>query len=630
MALTDEQKKAVEGKELNKLLIAGPGTGKSETIIGFIEYANKVLGYSPSSIFILTFTRSATADIRKKINAKYKSVDTRPIVSTLHGFALRQVMKNSSIVKSLPMNFVIADDFDERYIIQEDIKRYLSIKRIDDVKDLFNKLAANWETLNADRSGWETSFTNPEFIGLWQMHREIYGYALRSELVYQLKNILVQEENPRLDGPMNVLIVDEYQDLNRCDIFVIKELSKREVKLFCAGDDDQSIYGFRYAYPEGIRRFKDDILDSEQYLFTKCFRCGSSILDFALKIIRQDPDRIPKRIESVTGEIGSSTVIRFENQDVEAAKIAEICKNLHESGIKLSEIIILLRSDRYAIFSTPIISELRRLGLSVVFKKDFFEIFESNRGRKFVSIVKLVLNINNGLALRMFIQESKGIGSKTIDNIFEVARTEKKRFSQIIYEYLNSKRSDISLTKDVVDSLNAIRTPAFITEMSSKTLTETFEALFSFVPELKTEDKEIIMELLEKEQIESLEEFSTLVSDTIGPEENDYTGIEAIRIMTMHQAKGLSADAVFVVGVEEEYLPGRGNPEEERRLLYVSVTRARKHLFITYCNNRTGRQSHSGNLQSPTSRRNLSRFIKDIPNLIIINGNEFHLPIAST
>jgi len=266
MALTDEQKKAVEGKELNKLLVAGPGTGKSETIIGFIEYANKVLGYSPSSIFILTFTRSATADIRKKVNAKYKSVDTRPIVSTLHGFALRQVMKNSSIVKSLPMNFVIADDFDERYIIQEDIKRYLSIKRIDDVKDLFNKLAANWETLNADRSGWETSFTNPEFIGLWQMHREIYGYALRSELVYQLKNILVQEENPRLDGPMNVLIVDEYQDLNRCDIFVIKELSKREVKLFCAGDDDQSIYGFRYAYPEGIRRFKDDILDSEQYL----------------------------------------------------------------------------------------------------------------------------------------------------------------------------------------------------------------------------------------------------------------------------------------------------------------------------------------------------------------------------
>ena len=630
MALTDEQKQAVEGKELNKLLVAGPGTGKSETIISFIEYANTVLGVLSNNIYILTFTRSATADIRKKVNAKYTTPESRPIVSTLHGFALRQVMKNSSIVKSLPKDFVIADDFDERFIIQEDIKRYLDIKRIEDVRDLFNKLAANWETLNADRSGWETAFSNPEFIGLWQMHREIYGYALRSELVYQLKNILVQEDNPRLDGPMSILIVDEYQDLNRCDIFVVKELAKRKVKLFCAGDDDQSIYGFRYAYPEGIRRFKDDIANSEQYLFTKCFRCDGNILDFALKIIRQDPDRIPKRIESVTGGAGSASVMHFDNQEFEAVKIAEICKTLQGTGTRLSEIIILLRSDRYAIFSTPIIAELSKQELPVVFKKDFFEIFESTRGRKFDSVIKLVLNKNNSLALRMFIQESKGIGPKTIDAIFAAARAEKKRFSQIIDEYLNAIRSDISLTKDVADSLNALRAPAFISDIASKTIFEAFEILFTMVSELKTEDKVIIMDLLEKEQISSLGDFSTLVSDTIGPEENDYTGIEAIRIMTMHQAKGLSADAVFVVGVEEEYLPGRGNPEEERRLLYVSVTRARKYLFITFCSNRIGRQSHSGNLQSPTTRRNLSRFIKDIPSLAISNGKDFQLTTGSS
>jgi len=632
MSLTKEQETAVISPANNKLLVAGPGTGKSETILGFIDYAKDRLHIDPDSIYILTFTRSATADIRKKVNSKYKETSQRPNIFTLHGFALRQVVKNSRTVKSLPKDFVIADDFDERHIIQEDIKRYLSIKHIDDVKDLFYKLAANWENLNADRTGWETTFTRPDFIGIWQEHREIYGYALRSELVYQLKNLLVFEVNPKLDSPMNVLIIDEYQDLNRCDIQVIKELSKREVKLFCAGDDDQSIYGFRYAYPEGIRRFKDDVPDSEQYLFTQCFRCDSNILNFALNVIKQDPNRIPKKIESVTGKPGEVYVLRFDNQNVEASKIAESCNVLLEKGVKASEIIILLRSDRHEIFSSVIIAELSKLGLPIVFKKDFFEVFESSRGRKFIALIKLLLNSDNNLAMRMFLQESKGIGPKTIDNIFGIARTEGKRFNQIVNEYLFNDRQDIKLAQDVTDFLRKIRDKEFVKKMTDLALDESINKIYMLIPELLSEDKKIINRFIEKEEITSLQELVSLVSDTIGQEENDYTGIEAIRIMTMHQAKGLSADAVFVVGIEDEYLPGKGNPDEERRLLYVSLTRARKYLFVTYCTNRLGQQSYSGNIPPNvhTTRRNISRFIKNIPGISIINGSEFHLTIAST
>lgn len=625
MLLTEEQEAAVQSEVLNKLLVAGPGTGKSETIIGFIDFIKKNLKVDLKSIYILTFTRSATADIRKKINRKYGDPLQRPNVYTLHGFALRQVVKNTKTVKSLPKNFIIADDFDERYIIIEDIKRYLSIRRIDEVKDLFNKLAANWETLNADRTGWETTFTRPDFIGKWQIHREIYGYALRSELVYQLKNLLVFEEHPKLDTPINILIVDEYQDLNRCDILVVKELSKRKIRLFCAGDDDQSIYGFRYAYPEGIRRFKDDIPESEQFIFTQCFRCAKNILDFSLNVIRQDPNRIPKHINSVTGNGGSVSLVRFDNQNLEAKKIAESCQTLFLSGIKLSEILILLRSDRNTIFSTPIITELKKLELPVVFKKDFFEIFDSSKGRKLIAIIKLLQNRNNNLALRMYIQESKGIGPKTIDSIFEIAQKENKRFNQIIFEHLESKRSDVQLNNDVDVFLKQVINPEYANSILEKELNQSIEVIYDLIPEMSSDDRAIIKIFIEKEELSSLQEFVTLVSDTIGPEENDYTGVEAIRIMTMHQAKGLSADAVFVVGVEEEYLPGKGNPEEERRLLYVSLTRARQYLIITYCKERIGQQSYSGNLPSHTTRRNPSRFIKDIPGIQIFNGNDFHL-----
>jgi DNA helicase-2/ATP-dependent DNA helicase PcrA len=119
---------------------------------------------------------------------------------------LRQVIKNSKEVDFLPSDFVVADDFDERHIIMEDIKRMLGDLKIKDVKELFNRLSANWENLTADRQDWVQSFANPRFIGAWQQHRKVYGYALRAELVYQFKKVLEQLEEPKLDGPINYLI----------------------------------------------------------------------------------------------------------------------------------------------------------------------------------------------------------------------------------------------------------------------------------------------------------------------------------------------------------------------------------------------------------------------------------------
>jgi len=187
MQLSKDQQEVIEAEIDNKLLLAGPGTGKTVTIIGFIKYLIEKLKIEPTSIFVITFTRSTAKELKEKIKKELSGGIKSPDVSTLHSFALRQLMKNTKRTTNLPVNFKIANDFEERYIVLEDIKRLMRVKRIDDVENLFNRLSADWETLNADTNDWEITFENPEFLGAWQEHRNVYGYLLRAELVYQLK-----------------------------------------------------------------------------------------------------------------------------------------------------------------------------------------------------------------------------------------------------------------------------------------------------------------------------------------------------------------------------------------------------------------------------------------------------------
>lgn len=435
MKLSEEQLAPINSDSKNKLILAGPGTGKSYTILGFILDLINNKSVNPDNIIVLTFTRAATAELKKKIKENIDSSKGLPGVFTLHGFALRQLMKNSRNVKKLPENFVIADDYEERHIIKEDIKKLLKLPRIEEVYDLFNLLSANWETLNADRSGWESNFDKPEFIGAWNRHREIYGYVLRSELVYQFKNLLVQEPQINIDGPIYNLIVDEYQDLNRCDLLVVSKLNEKGANIFCAGDDDQSIYGFRYAEPEGIRNFKNDISSSQEFVIKECRRCDKLILDFALKVIRQDYRRIPKALISVTGKQGEYHILHFKNQFNEAIKIAEIIYSLNTTkNIQFNEIIILLRNDKNNIFSSVIKDELQKHHIPISSGIDFYKIFDTANGRYLVALLKFIKNSENDLAIRTLLQLTLGIGDKAISSIYDYADKNNMRFAKVINE----------------------------------------------------------------------------------------------------------------------------------------------------------------------------------------------------
>ena len=134
-------------------------------------------------------------------------------MSTLHSFALRQILLNAGNLDSLPSPLRIADDWEELNIIEPDMKKALGLRRVREVRDLFAKLASDWETLRADAGGWKREFPNPDFVGAWEAHREMYGYTLRSELVYQLKRAIEQSPDFEIEGPPLHLLIDEYRRL---------------------------------------------------------------------------------------------------------------------------------------------------------------------------------------------------------------------------------------------------------------------------------------------------------------------------------------------------------------------------------------------------------------------------------
>jgi DNA helicase-2/ATP-dependent DNA helicase PcrA len=219
--LTDEQTKAAAHQGRHARLLAGPGTGKTRSLTRHAMFLVESQGIAADKILVVTFTRAATEELRNRLRAEFGESAKLPIVSTLHSFALKTVLANSARVR-LPSPIRIADDYEERHIIQEDLKAILALEKIKELAELLHLLSADWERLTPD---WEHRFPNPKFLGAWREHRTIFGYTLRSELVYQLK-LAFTEGKLMLKDPPQHLLVDEYQDLNACDLAVIKEIAR--------------------------------------------------------------------------------------------------------------------------------------------------------------------------------------------------------------------------------------------------------------------------------------------------------------------------------------------------------------------------------------------------------------------
>jgi len=629
-----QQAEAIQHIGTSARLLAGPGTGKTWVLTQRALNLVNSEGVLPTQILAITFTRAAAQELRGRLRAALGEDAVIPQVSTLHAYALRQLLRNLDQFPSLPKPLRIADDWEQRWIIEEDLKSALGID-VYAVRVLLQQLASDWETLKADESGWEDGFPNPEFIGHWQQHRQIYGYTLRSELVYQLKRALDQYGGFELDGIPAHLLVDEYQDLNPCDLAVVGWLRTHGSELYGAGDDDQSIYGFRNAYPVGIRRFTQDIIPSGDLRLEVCRRCDAGILELADFVIRTDTKRVAKRLIPEDGRgTGDVRLARFADQNDEAAAIASKARSLVDAGTQPGEILILLRQDRNRQISSVIVDALKAQGLPVHADSGGGGPFDTTGGRKLLALLRLAVDEQDSLAWRTLLKtDTNGIGEVTIRRLHDAAvgagRTVgNAMITNLATDELGADSARIrAYCEGVLEDVKAIRDATDTSQLEPDLRAEALAlALHGLARPTRVEDNDefhaALADLLSDVASRAPEELRTLVTQlgTTREDEEQVVDPNAINVLSMHKAKGLGKDVVFIAAAEDEFLPAGQDPtpadvDDERRLFYVSLTRAKHALYITYCQRRRWQQAYLGRHPGAARReaRTLTRFLAHGP-----------------
>jgi DNA helicase-2/ATP-dependent DNA helicase PcrA len=626
--LTEEQRNAACHFRTHARLLAGPGTGKTLTLTRRICFLVEDKNIDPNQICALTFTRAAAYELRHRVESKVGN-ERLPRISTLHAFALRQLIRNSARLTFLPQPLRIADDWEERHIVLEDLKALLGLDNINEARSLLNELSADWQRLTADEVDWDNRFPNPTFLGAWREHREIYGYVLRAELVYQLKRALEQYNDFSLDGPPVHLLVDEYQDLNRCDLAVVKAIGDRGAEVYVAGDDDQSIYGFRMAHPEGIRRFPQDYEGARKLALEVCKRCDQEILDLALFVARQDFRRLDKPLRAEDGRTGAEVkILRCQNQNEEAQGVAALCRHLiDDRGLQPDKVLILLRSDHNAAFSSVLRQALDAHAVPVGIGTADTNALNTPAGRQVLAFLRLLDNDTDHLAWRTLLKlRNNGLGAGAVDAVYEVARARNVRFAAALQMICHDPslsgrhggriKTEVEAIQAILQELRELL-PSQDENEEESNLTKTIDQIVRRLVGDEAERQPIEQQFRLAIQAAEPKSVNELVRALEVSREDIEQELEEgkVNILTMHKAKGLTAEAVIIVAAEDEYLPGRADGEavdDERRLLYVSLTRAKHHLFITYCDRRTGAQQHTGRT-SGQFRRSLTRFLSDGP-----------------
>lgn len=595
--LLPEQSVAANHRGTHARLLAGPGTGKTRTLVELVASLINERTASADEILCLTFTRAAAAGLRRKVKAAIGAADP-PDVYTLHGFALRQLMARGVDIGAGRGHGRVADDWEERHVIEEDLKTLLGEDDVRKVRARLRDLAAAWES--TPEAGVEDRHEDPQLIGALRRHKDQYRYILRSELVFRLKEQLDADPFFPLTGNYRFIVVDEFQDLNRCDVLVINALADRGATLYVAGDDDQSIYQqLRHAHPQAIRDFVGDHAAADLRL-TVCVRCDQEILALANSVIRQEVNREAKTlVHHESAGPGIVEALAFQTGDDEARGIARLAKSFVDAGVDEGEILILLRSDFHGAFSTPIKSNLDALRVPAIVRTAEKSAVDEPAGRALLAHLRLFLDVGDDLAWRSVLETGAlGVGDKAMAALHELAVDRDISFSAA----LNVVEADVAALgrfgRPVRDATATVRARLATVQATAPSETasvaEVIDAAVAVLP---------VTALLTAAQSE-LQGLATLyaptsLSDFLGAialrkEEEEDLVPRTVNIMTAHKAKGLDACVVIIAAAEEELFPGRGHPDEERRLFYVSLTRAKHALFITFAGRRYGQQARAG------------------------------------
>lgn len=577
-------------------ILAGPGTGKSATVIRLMLR----IGEAGKKGRLLTFTRAATNELKEKV-AEHPEVLDEP--STVHSFAIATLLANPG-TSGLPEPIRIADDWEWKELIRVHLGNLIDCD-VRLVERASAEMASNWESLEEFEDPNLPADIRNRFAGAWEQHRRIFGYSLLSELPFRLLRALEDHDDIDL-GQWEFLVVDEYQDLNQCDLSVLKQITYRGRALIGAGDDDQSIYSFRRAHPIGIRRFvEDDYPGADDYKLSISQRCATSILNWARHVIEGLPGRPSRPALTAAAHClpGEARYLRFNNWDQEADGVARLVQWLTQTkGVAPEDVAIMFRSNHNQAWSGPLSERLQLYGVPVVNTGEVPEILSEPPNRRLLALARLVVDKNDSLAWWTMLHLTRGIGPAVRDHFYDAAVGANHRFiDQLLQEhaagYPTLSAGQAQRVRDVVQpTLELIEQVdihaadlgdggwgAWLSKQAP-----TFGGCEDHFSTLLTDIDSVV------DREDGLGRFLSQVQP-VGKDLRSGRAAGAVRLMSMASSKGLTVRAAIVVGVEQGVVPlPTGHPDEERRLLYVAMTRSTEYLFLTWSGRRLGPTARTG------------------------------------
>lgn len=626
--LNDKQQEAVLQTDGPCLIIAGAGSGKTKVLTHKIAYLMAEKYIKPWNILAITFTNKAANEMKQRVENLVGDAANDMWIGTFHSICVRILRKYIDRI-GFESSFIIFDTQDQKTLVKECLKEL----KIDD--KLFSDRAVLSEISNGknemlEPSAYATKYAGDyrkEIIGqvyaLYQKHLKENNAVDFDDIINYTIKILTENTDvyEYYTDKFQYVLVDEYQDTNKAQFMLISILASRHGNITVVGDNDQGIYSFRGADITNILNFEKDFPGTKIIKLEQNYRCTGNILKAANAVIKNNQVKYDKKLWTQNDEGNLPSIYVGDDEYSESNYIvSQINRLKREYFYKYADFAILYRMNSQ---SRAIEDILRRekIPYKIIGGQKFYERKEI---KDIISYLRLIFNTSDNLALKRIINEPKrGIGKTSLDNIQEISEKTGVSMYEIIKNaeqyglnrvYVNSREF-----VETIEELREKQDKILISELVKETLNKT-----GYTKALKDENTieaesriqnldeflTVAMEFEEESADNTLQEFlenMTLTTDLDNMQEED----DCVILMTLHSAKGLEFETVFLVGMEEGIFPGYqsiGEPqelEEERRLFYVGITRAKRFLFLTCAKRRT--------IFGSTSYNPISRFIKEIP-----------------
>lgn len=636
--------KAIELIKDPIMIIAGAGSGKTRVLTYKIAYLIEK-GFNPSSILALTFTNKSASEMKDRIVGLIGKYKVEKIsIGTFH-YIFGKILRIESKILGYKSNYTICSKKDTENLIKkiiielnlnkENYKYKNIIKFISFYKNNLISLLKYHSSI--------ISIEEQEYITIMPKIRDIYNIYINrclklnimdlDDLIFKTSELFIKYSyiKNKYQKKYQYILVDEYQDINYAQYFIIKTLSLYYKNICVVGDDSQSIYAFRGANINNILNFKNDFFNAKIIKLEQNYRSTYHILEAANNIISNNINQIRKNIWT-KNNIGEKITVFKAKSDIDESIfiIKKIIKIKEKFNKKNKDFAILYRNN---IQSKSIENQLlqKNIPYHIYGNISFYNIAII---KKIISYLRYLVNINDEESLLQIINYPKrGIGKTTIKKILEISILHKVSLYQVLNN-INNYKNEISINRSVISNIQKFTTIinyiiSNITIYNAYIITKKVIKLFGIENNIlkKNNDNQYIVEFLKnikfyiKEQNKinninlSLSNFIEKISINDLDKNNDIK--DKISLMTIHSSKGLEYSVIFIIGVEENIIPSilckniLEKIEEERRLFYVALTRAKDKVFISYVYKR--------NINNILTNTKPSRFIKEINHNHIIN-----------